>query len=84
MNKQLAITKVLENRRRLQQTLSKVQQQKEESARRDLLKKAETVKRMALMPQVRIRNVSKEYKLAAGLFTPGLLGLEERGPYCRK
>ena len=39
---------------------------------------------MALMPQVRVRNVTKEYKLAAGLFTPGLLGIEERGPYSRK
>ena len=35
------------------------------------------------MPQVRIRNVSKEYKMAAGLFVPGLLDLEEQGPYSR-
>ena len=30
-----------------------------------------------MMPQVRIRNVSKEYKLAAGVFSPELLKLEE-------
>ena len=29
------------------------------------------------MPQVRIRNVSKEYKLVAGVFSPDLLQLEE-------
>ena len=29
------------------------------------------------MPQVRIRNVSKEYKLVAGVFSPELLKLEE-------
>lgn len=29
------------------------------------------------MPQVRIRNISKEYKLAAGVFSPDLLHLEE-------
>lgn len=29
------------------------------------------------MPQVRIRNVSKEYKLVAGVFSPDLLKLEE-------
>ena len=83
-NKQLAIANALENRKRLRQTLSKVQAQQEESARRTMLKKAQDAKRMALMPQVRIRNVSKEYKLAAGLFTPALLATEERGPYSRK
>lgn len=30
------------------------------------------------MPQVRIRNVSNEYKLVAGVFSPELLHLEER------
>ena len=30
-----------------------------------------------MMPQVRIRNVSKEYKLVAGVFSPELLQLEE-------
>ena len=30
-----------------------------------------------MMPQVRIRNVSKEYKLVAGVFSPDLLKLEE-------
>ena len=29
------------------------------------------------MPQVRIRNVSKEYKLVAGVFSPDLLKIEE-------
>ena len=39
---------------------------------------------MALMPPVRIRNVTREYKLAAAIFTPALLELEEQGPYSRK
>ena len=30
-----------------------------------------------MMPTVRIRNVSKEYKLAAGVFSPRLLKVEE-------
>ena len=30
------------------------------------------------MPQVRIRNVSKEYKLVAGVFSPDLLKVEEK------
>ena len=30
-----------------------------------------------MMPRVRIRNVSKEYKLVAGVFSPELLKLEE-------
>ena len=29
------------------------------------------------MPQVRIRNISKEYKLVAGVFSPDLLKVEE-------
>jgi len=33
--------------------------------------------RQAMMPQVRIRNVSKEYKLVASVFSPELLKLEE-------
>ena len=41
-------------------------------------------KRMGLMPQVRIRNTSSEYKLAAKLFTPNLLEIEEIGPFSRK
>ena len=83
-NKQLAIANALENRKRLRETLAKAQERQEESAKRNMLKKAQDAKRMALMPQVRIRNVTKEYKLAAGLFTPALLVTEERGPYSRK
>lgn len=30
------------------------------------------------MPQVRVRNVSKEYKLVAGVFSPELLKVEEK------
>ena len=30
-----------------------------------------------MMPQVRIRNVSREYKLLAGVFSPDLLKVEE-------
>ena len=83
-NKQLAIANALENRKRLREKLAKAQEQQEEGVRRNMLKKAQDAKRMALMPQVRIRNVTKEYKLAAGLFTPALLATEERGPYSRK
>ena len=39
---------------------------------------------MGLMPQVRIRNTTSEYKLAAKLFTPSLFEIEERGPLSRK
>ena len=39
---------------------------------------------MGLMPQVRIRNTTSEYKLAAKLFTPNLLEIEEQGPFSRK
>ena len=42
-----------------------------------MLRKAEIVSRQAMMPQVKVRNVSKEYKLVAGVFSPDLLKLEE-------
>lgn len=41
------------------------------------MKKARIESRKALMPQVRIRNISKEYKLVAAVFSPELLKLEE-------
>ena len=61
-----------------------VQEKKEESTKKVIIGKAQMAKRMGLMPQVRIRNTTSEYKLAAKLFTPNLLEIEEQGPYSRK
>ena len=65
------------NEVKLRQTLNYFEQKKESQATTDLLRKAESESRQAMMPQVRIRNVSKEYKLVAGVFSPELLKLEE-------
>ena len=47
-----------------------VQEKKEESTKKVILGKAQMAKRMGLMPQIRIRNTTSEYKLAAKLSYP--------------
>ena len=65
------------NEVKLRQTLNYFEQKKESQVTTDWLRKAESESRQAMMPQVRIRNVSKEYKLVAGVFSPELLKREE-------
>ena len=65
------------NEAQFRETLSRFEQKRESQATEDLLRKAQSESRQAMMPQVRIRNVSKEYKLVAAVFSPELLRLEE-------
>lgn len=66
------------NEANLRKTLNNFKQRQEATATSELLRKTHLESRQALMPQVRIRNVSNEYKLVAGVFSPELLHLEER------
>ena len=75
-NRQIAATRANDNKRTLNKKLSMAQEKKEDRTKKVILGKAQMAKRMGLMPQVRIRNTSSEYKLAAKLFTPNLFKIE--------
>ena len=66
------------NHEKLLKTLTDFKKRQNNSTKTDLLRKTHLESRQALMPQVRIRNVSNEYKLVAGVFSPELLRIEER------
>ena len=77
LNLQQAHRQARINETSLRETLSVFERKKQDQTTNELLKQAQIKSREAMMPQVRIRNVSREYKLVAGVFSPELLKVEE-------